>query len=87
MRRFLRRLLGLEATPAPKLVTIANRQDELEERVEYLGLELKRLRGRITGAERKKSLEDEPGEEISEEPAPQHPPLSLAARRRAARGF
>lgn len=72
--------------PPPKLVTVLNRLDELEERVEYLASELKRLRGRVTGGERREkaepTLEDAPGPTISPTPDPR-----LLEKRRALRGF
>lgn len=59
---WFRRLLGLERPSSPRLVTLQNLVDDLDARVDYLGAELKKLRGRVTGAERKeKPLEDPPG--------------------------
>lgn len=82
MLTWLRRLLA----PPPKLVTLLNRIDDLDERYDYLAAELKRLRGRITGGERREKAEpaheDAPGPTISPTPEPR-----LLEKRRALRGF
>jgi hypothetical protein len=84
MLTWLRRLLRQPTTPAPRLVALQNQVDDVESRVDWLAGELKRLRGRVTGAERKReSPEDAPGETIEEQPAPRHhpPPTAHLARR------
>jgi hypothetical protein len=56
----LRRFFGPPPPPSPKLVTLVNRCDDLEARIEYLGDEIKALRGRVTGKLRKQALPPEP---------------------------
>lgn len=62
MLTWLQRILGVEAPPPPRLTQLRNRMDELEERLEYFGGELKRLRGRVTNYQRKEGPE-EPSED------------------------
>jgi hypothetical protein len=89
MLTFFRRLFGPPPAPSPRLVTVVNRVDDLEARLEYLSDELKALRGRVTGKERKarQPVEDEPpagGDGQPEEPAysrPAPPSTAYLARR------
>jgi hypothetical protein len=90
MRAFFRRLFGPPPPPAPRLVAVVNRVDDLEARLEYIHDELKQLRGRVTGKERKARPEpvEEPAEGASdgqpEEPAyrrPAPPSTAYLARR------
>lgn len=86
MWTWLRRLMGLPSGPSPRLVTALNRIDELDERIEYLGAELKRLRGRVTGGERKETPQ-EAAERENDEAVEHNRPAGFPARRRALRGF
>lgn len=63
---WFRRIFGPGPPPAPRLVHLVNRLDDLDARLEYLSSELKALRGRFYGDRRKKTLQDAPGEEIEE---------------------
>jgi hypothetical protein len=52
-------------------MALVNRVDDLESRLDYLGGELRALRGRVTGAERKRQAEQATapaGDMIEEEP-------------------
>jgi hypothetical protein len=68
------------------MVAVVNRVDDLEARLEYIHDELKQLRGRVTGKERKARPEpNEPAEDGQpEEPAfvrPAPPPTAYLAKR------
>jgi len=60
VKRFLRRWLGIERpekavdTPSAPPVNLRRQVSELEERIDYLEEALNRLRGKVTGADRKK---------------------------------
>jgi len=86
MLTWLRRLVAPAPTPAQSRSSLQLRVSELEERVDFLEGALKKLRGRVTGAERqKKDVEDPPGQEISPEPPPRH--VGNRAQLRSLRGF
>lgn len=73
---WLSRLLLPARAPSPRLVTISNRLDDVDERIDYLAGELKTLRGRLTGAIRKEKVaEDAPSATIDDEPSPHYPPV------------
>jgi hypothetical protein len=70
-------------------VTLQNRCDDLEARIDYLADELKALRGRVTGKERKtRPQEEAPSDGRLEEPAQVRPaPATTAHLARRFRGF
>lgn len=88
MWTFLRRLFGPPPVPSPRLVELANRTDDLDARLDYLAAELRALRGRVTGAERKKeSAQDAPGPTIDPSEVSQVGAKSLPSSAHLARRF
>ena len=63
------RLIGLEHPSYRKLSAVEDRLDGLEARVDARYAELKAMRGKVYGGERKNPSDDAPGEAIETEPA------------------
>lgn len=91
LRAWLARLFGPAPRPAPRLYELLNRIDDLESRFDYLLGEVKKLRGRLTGALRhQETAQDAPGDTNGGEEVPQQgvtPMISSAHLARRFRGF
>lgn len=78
---WLWRLIVVGFPPAPGISALRRRVEDVEKTVEQFVAEVKEQRGRITSKiRREKPLQDDPGQEIEEEAAPQDPPVRLAPR-------